>query len=359
MPIVRMKSKIHDYDVNFENSPDFITKLASLPKSFFVVDENVWEIYSGSLLKPLKTENMTVFPINEELKSLQSVQRIYDSLITRPEKKNLNLISIGGGILQDITGFVASTLYRGINWIFVPTTFLSQADSCIGSKTSLNYRGYKNILGTFYPPKEIYIHSPFLNSLQPADYYSGLGEVLKLHIMGGTDLINEYLELSDNLQLREKSAVAKATFNAHTIKKSYMENDEFDTGRRNLLNYGHDFGHAIESVSKFSIPHGQAVVLGMLLSNFVAHERKLLTEEKHVFLKSRLLMPTFIDRSYKNKFDPAQIVAGMKLDKKRIGKGLVLILINDEYEMKRVDDLTENEVAKAIKHLNDIIETAI
>ena len=110
--------------------------------------------------------DIILFPVQEEVKTLESVEGIYDQLLLRSAKRNLTLITIGGGILQDITGFVASTLYRGINWILIPTTLLAQADSCIGSKTSLNYKGFKNLIGSFYPPKKVWIDPYFLGTLQ-------------------------------------------------------------------------------------------------------------------------------------------------------------------------------------------------
>ena len=136
-----------------------------------------------------------MLPVREERKTLETVQELYGHFLGRSAKRNMTLISIGGGILQDISGFAASTLYRGINWVFVPTTLLAQADSCIGSKTSLNYQGYKNLLGTFYPPNEVYIYMPFLATQAELDFYSGLGEVVKLHLMGGAERTRELIAL--------------------------------------------------------------------------------------------------------------------------------------------------------------------
>src|SRR6202044_2708720 len=121
---------------------------------------------------------------------LAASEHVFDQMILLKPTKKTKIISIGGGITQDVSGFVASTFYRGLNWVYVPTTLLAQADSCMGSKTSLNYKSYKNILGTFYPPHKIYITTSFTSTLQEEDFYSGMGEVAKLHIMGGMQTLD-------------------------------------------------------------------------------------------------------------------------------------------------------------------------
>ena len=122
----------------------------------------MWRLYRTGRLASLDPSTVIVVPIEEELKTIGTVQLLYDRLLERPAKRNLTLVSVGGGILQDVSGFAASTLYRGINWVFVPTTLLSQAGRCIGGKTSLNYGAFKNLVGTFYPPSQIAIYTPFL-----------------------------------------------------------------------------------------------------------------------------------------------------------------------------------------------------
>src|SRR3989339_2043893 len=186
-----IKSRLHDYQAIFCNSSKFIEELLTTPNCFFIVDSNVWNLYSDNLLSGIKSKNHFILNINEDRKTLAVVEEVYDEIIKMAPKKNMTIVSIGGGILQDITGFCASTLYRGVNWIYVPTTLLAQSDSCIGSKTSLNYKNYKNLIGTFYPPRIVYIYTEFLKTLNEVDFYSGIGEIAKLHLMGGaTDTVN-------------------------------------------------------------------------------------------------------------------------------------------------------------------------
>lgn len=355
MSVIKVSSNIRNYDVHIEDSPAFLQRLSALPQKVFVIDENVWRNYSGTSLRLVDLKDTIIVPVSEERKNLESVEWLYDQLTLRSAKRNLTLISFGGGIVQDITGFVASTLYRGIRWIFVPTTLLAQADSCIGSKTSLNYKGYKNLIGTFYPPNEVIIHTPFLNSLDNEVFYSGLGEVIKLHMMGGMQKTQELLDLFPDMIKRVPSALNKAIVNALEVKLSYIEGDEFDLGRRNYLNYGHCFGHAIEAVTDFNIPHGQAVVMGMLLANLVAQKRGLLADPLETHLRHKMLTPGLVIPAARFPSDPIPILEAMKKDKKRTGTGLVLIMLMDDYEMTKVNDLSEDEVAWALSALTALV----
>jgi 3-dehydroquinate synthase len=351
--IIHVHSNIRDYDVTFEESPAFINDLIQLSPRIFVVDQNVWQIYSDSILNDLPREETIVLPVDEDRKNYESVAYLYNQLIDRSAKRNLILISIGGGILQDITGFVASTLYRGIKWIFIQTTLLAQCDSCIGSKTSLNYKGFKNLVGTFYPPHSVHIYTPFLKTLQPLDFFSGLGEVVKLHIMGGDDLIEKYSSIHSLIISKDPDALRQAITQALCIKMEYMTGDEFDLGRRNLLNFGHCFGHAIEAITDFSIPHGQAVVIGMLLANNVSYERGHLTKVVYNDLSEKLLMPTLFNPPARKDLNTVEIINAMKKDKKRVGQGLSLVMLKGDYDLIKVDDLSETEVIHSTQTLID------
>lgn len=351
MPIERMilKSSIRDYPVVFEKSPDFLEKLAQTPNVAFVVDEHVWDCYATGCLATFSGHKVFVLPISEERKRLESVLELYDWFMARAAKRNTLLVSIGGGITQDITGFLASTLYRGINWVFVPTTLLAQADSCIGSKTSLNYRQYKNLIGTFYPPSSVHVYPDFLETQAEVDYFSGLGEMVKLHMMGGEQAALRLVDHLPELRRKDPGVVLEAVTNALMIKQDYIESDEFDTGRRNLLNFGHCFGHAIESATNFAVPHGQAVVLGIVLANIVARMRGLLSDSLDAFLTDRLLLPSTCLEFGSLSFNHQNVIEAMKQDKKRTGSGLALVMLINEYEMMKVTDLTEAEAINALE----------
>jgi 3-dehydroquinate synthase len=349
---MKIHSNIRDYEVHFCESGDFLGSLSARFKDCFcVVDANVQRFHGDGCLRAIAAVPPAVFPVAEDRKTLDAVMELYDLLITRTAKRNLTLISIGGGILQDITGFAASTLYRGVNWIYVPTTLLAQADSCIGSKTSLNYKRFKNLIGTFYPPSEVFIYTPFLATLEEVDFFSGVGEVVKLHIMGGEGTTRLLLERFDALARREPEVLHSAVEQSLRIKQGYITEDEFDSGRRNMLNFGHCFGHAVEFAADFQVPHGQAVVVGMLLANLVARRRGLLSEELCDFFARKLLLPSLRTRIRPEFLVPEVVVEAMKRDKKRVGENLALIMIDRRYQMLRVNDLTPADAATALEEL--------
>jgi 3-dehydroquinate synthase len=346
--LITVKSNIRDYTVSFPESLAFLSDLERRQERCYVIDENVWRLYSAGPLKDLGRSDVVVLPIQEELKSLESVEKLYDYLVGRTAKRNLTLISIGGGILQDISGFAASTLYRGIDWIFIPTTLLAQADSCIGAKTSLNYKAFKNLIGTFYPPSQVIVHTPFLLTQEDVDFYSGLGEVIKLHIIGGIESLHKIAGALPAIERKEPDALKACVYDSLVIKRDYIMDDEFDTGRRNMLNFGHCFGHAIEFAAGYEIPHGQAVVLGMMLAGVVAKERGLLSREFCGFLSAKLLLPALKVKVRREHLDLARVIEAMQKDKKRVGKGLALVMMGDNCEMFKVNDLAEREASGAL-----------
>lgn len=356
MPIkaLTITSKLRDYSVNFCRVAEFLPRLLKQTDRLFVVDENVLRLYGRGCLAALPPAETIGLPIAEEKKNFEAVQFIYDRVIGRSAKKNLKLVAIGGGILQDIAGFAASTLYRGIDWSFVPTTLLAQADSCIGAKTSLNYRNFKNLIGTFYPPSVVYISPEFLATLQPADYYSGLGEMAKLHLMGGEGDSASFMRQIKALAARDENILLETIQRALLIKKGYIEEDEFDAGRRNLLNFGHCFGHAIETATDFAVPHGQAVVLGMMLAGQVAAGRKLLSPQLRKYIEASVLRPS-LNLPAQFELDNDRIISSMKQDKKRLGEGLVLVMLTDGYRMIKIDDLSETEAAAALAWLGEVL----
>lgn len=354
-------SRLGDYVVYFERNHDFFGKLFSLPRRLFVVDATVWELYRPSLLGDIPEADVLVLPIHEDRKNLDSVRIVYDRLLASSAKRNLTLVAIGGGILQDIAGYAASTLYRGIPWVFIPTTLLAQADSCIGGKTSLNYGEYKNLLGTFYPPRAIHVHVDFLKTQQEGDFFSGLGEVVKLHLLGaerdGALAVEVLPALLPAMAQRDAAALRDGVQRSQGIKRDFIVEDEFDRGRRNLLNYGHCFGHALESASQFRIPHGQGVVVGMIAANMAARNRGWLNAREERAVRDRLLLPILKLKPRASELEDGLVIEAMKKDKKRTGEGLPLILYRDGYVFERIGDLAYDEAAAVLAELRELFSS--
>jgi 3-dehydroquinate synthase len=353
MRMIKVKSKIRDYRVVFGKFPLFLSKVIKEEGrlAYYIIDKNVWQLYKDVYFKQLDLSRLILIKADEFNKTLKAVMNLYDTLIEHSAKKNIVLVSIGGGITQDVSGFLASTIYRGVKWVYVPTTLLAQADSCIGGKTSLNYKNYKNLIGTFYPPNDILIDTDFLLTLKELDFYSGIGEIVKLHILGTIRSLKSILRLFSGIIVKRKECLLKAIYSSLLIKKEYIEEDEFDTGKRNLLNYGHCFGHALEKASGFEIPHGQAVVAGMILANIVSRKRGLLSPKLENKFFNELLLPVFFSKPRCQALEINNIIAAMKKDKKRTGAKLPLIIIKDNLSAERLTDLDEKEARSVLGEL--------
>lgn len=346
----KIHSSIHDYEIYFESEFSFLKQLLEIKEAIFIIDKTIFNLYQPYFSCIASADNLLVLDAIEENKTLLASEMIYDKVISLKPTKKTKIISFGGGITQDVSGFVASTFYRGLNWIYVPTTLLAQADSCMGSKTSLNYKSYKNILGTFYPPHQIYICSEFTNTLTEEDFYSGMGEVVKLHIMGGNQALDKLMTQLPKIHQRDISTVLNATQSSLDIKWTYMDGDEFDQGKRNLLNYGHEFGHAIETATNYRIPHGQAIIIGMIMANYISYVRKAISKEtlERIEVVFTELLKT--DTSLLKTISSESIIDPMKQDKKRIGNKLPLIMMDERYTFSKVLDLTEEDAISAISY---------
>lgn len=346
-----IKSNIKNYIVHFEKDKNFLENLVKRENTIFIIDKNVYNLHKSNILANIPQDKSIFLDISEEMKNIETACFLYEKIMQFSPRKNLTIISIGGGITQDVTGFVASSLYRGVNWFFVPTTLLAQVDSCIGAKTSLNFKHYKNLVGTFYPPSEIFIYPEFLKTLKREDFYSGVGEMAKLHLMNGEDATKNFVKDLSLIDKLDETTLLKYTQNCLKIKKSYIENDEFDSGKRNMLNYGHCFGHAIESSTNFEISHGQAVVLGMILANKEAKKRGILSEKNEEYIYNNVLKPILIVKI--PQIDVSKTISAMRQDKKNLGKGLALVMLKDNYEMIKITDLQEDEARELLENVKN------
>ncbi len=357
-------SKIKSFRVIFVKDLNFLKELRDIPTAVVICGKNVFRLYRKSVFDQFPRDRLIVMPLEEKNKNLDSVRFIYDKLLKYPFKKNLTVVSFGGGVNQDVVGFTVSTLYRGVNWIYVPTTLLAQADSAIGLKTSLNYRNFKNVLGTFYPPDKIYIHTGFLDTLPKRDYFSGLGEVTKLLLMEK----NSYKNLENITEIiksltgkKDHKLQEKIIKECIRIKLEFMAGDEFDRGKRNLLNYGHELGHALESVSDYQIPHGSAVVIGMMFANLVAFRRGWMKSGLFDSLNSNIFLPQL---SYgmilkNNFFSLSPLISAMKKDKKRTGNDLTLVLPKDNLDLIKITDYNTAEFKKNLKEFTLLLNKLI
>jgi 3-dehydroquinate synthase len=317
--MMQIQSHRGSYQVDFCES---ISKLSFdlSPGRTFLIDKNVYELHLDKLI-PL--EKVVLFTAQEENKSLEKVPDVLAKLLERGLKRNHTLVAVGGGITQDVACFLASLVFRGIDWEFYPTTLLAQADSCVGSKSSINFSAWKNILGNFNPPRKVMICQEFLETLSEADIRSGIGEILKIHALESPTefkiLGAEFEKLVNDPTIRQKFIRRSLQ-----LKKRWIELDEFDKGPRNLLNYGHSFGHALEAATGFAIPHGIAVTIGMDMANFVAMKLGRIDQTQFEFFHETISKNIGTERHIPVPMD--KFLQAISKDKKNIDNKLSLIL---------------------------------
>lgn len=348
---MKIRSKIKNYAVeiceHILDDKKTITGDIKYNRLFYFIDANVYRYYKSKLKSLIDNDFYLTIEALESNKTYINIAEYYRALIDNNFTRNDILITIGGGILQDISGFIASTLYRGIKWIFLPTTLLAQADSCIGSKTSINFDNSKNLIGSFYPPDLIYIEPDFCLTLEEQYFNSGIGEIIKFHLMsdgGKYALLKKYLSSSD---LKRGPLLREIIISTLKIKKAYFDKDEFDTGKRNLLNYGHCFGHALESATDFAICHGEAVLIGMGFANLLSLKRGIMPEQKYEELEQ--LLQAYYPHFDITSLDIEAIIKYLKRDKKRVGKDLTMILSSGIGEQFKYDDIKESEIRHIFK----------
>lgn len=260
-----------DFDIYFD-------KLNKSNKVFFVVDENVYNLYKDKIAAKTKRTIVWIKIVSgEKNKVLQHANLIIQHLTNSNFKKDDILVGFGGGVCLDITGFIASILYRGVFYISIPTTLLSMVDASIGGKNGLDYFDIKNYLGTTYIPKYNLIDTSYLKTLPKKEKFSGIIEILKIA------LLKDFFLYYSTLKNYNEDYIRKNIIKAIKLKVSICKKDLHNKNNRQILNYGHTIGHIIESSSKFEINHGLAVLYGMILENKFLYQKRLI--KKNVYDK--------------------------------------------------------------------------
>jgi 3-dehydroquinate synthase len=295
-----------------------------------------------SLRNAVEPFRKLVIHATEEAKSFAELGALIEQLIRDRFTKKGRLVAVGGGIVQDITAFTASILFRGVGWVFFPTTLLAQCDSCIGSKTSINVGSYKNQLGNFWPPRAIFIDLAFLDTLGERDIRSGLGEMLHYFLVT-SDADVQWAEANVRRAFTDRPTLERMIHRSLEIKKAMVERDEFDEGPRNVFNYGHSFGHALESTTSYDVPHGIAVSFGMDLANCISVRLGLMGAAERNRLRG-VLSEVWGATSVKH-VGTHRFLEALKRDKKNEGNDVKVILTKGIGQMFKTtlrldDDMT-------------------
>ena len=285
-----------------------------------VTDENVHRYYHHSF----PPGEVITIGTGEAVKTLDTVRRIYDQLVALAVDRSAYLIGIGGGIVCDIAGFVASTYLRGIKFSFVSTTLLAQVDASVGGKNGVNFQGYKNMIGTFNQPEVVICDTDLLNTLAPDEVLNGMGEIVKHAVLGDASLFS-YLEKHSQEALGlDPAVIERLVYDSVRLKASIVERDEREQGERRKLNLGHTFGHAIEKTT--GMPHGMAVAVGMTAAANLSVRKGLLppaAARRIENLLTGLGLPTCPS------IHRPSVLDALKRDKKRTGDGILFVLLTD------------------------------
>lgn len=346
------------YDIVYEN--DFSQLSIELDKFnisnkklCIITDSKVNELYSNDVCNVLKDKCKQIivfsFPNGEKSKNLDTVKNIYEFLIQNKFERKDMLLALGGGVVGDITGFVAATYLRGIDFVQIPTTLLAQVDSSVGGKTGVDFDQYKNMVGAFYMPKLVYMNLAVLCSLDDRQYYAGMAEVMKYGLIKNATfyewIIDHMYEIHDrNLEILEEMVVKSCTF-----KKLVVEKDPTEKGERAILNFGHTIGHAIEKAMHFELLHGECVALGSVAAAYISWKKNLLSMDEYYEIRD-MFVPFNLPISIDN-INPEEILALTASDKKMEGNQIKFILLKKVGKAIIDSTVTQEEILEGIKEI--------
>lgn len=339
---INIESVPRSYKAWFNSSPQDVY-LSYEVGDIFLIDSNVYNLYYKTELFSGTKDSVFIIDAKEENKSIETVLSFTNFLLEKGFTKKSKLIVIGGGITQDVAAFTAAIYKRGIKWVYFPTTLLSMCDSCIGGKTGINFSGIKNQLALFSSPTQVYLAPHFLSTLSDGDIKSGLGECIKLFRMAGKESLKLYEQCVKDGQLVKGKEITLIK-EALEIKKAVIEEDEFETGNRTALNYGHTIGHALEVATKYKIPHGKAVAIGCVVEDNICKENS-----ANSYIK---LVQDLLSSDTDTKLDYEEVFSLVKKDRKVLGDKIKIASAEEAGEINfNIIDLDETFKNKMVASL--------
>ncbi len=347
------------YDIVFETDfAKFGAELEALGyggrKLCIVSDSNVASLYAEALKeeaqKIASCVDIFVLPAGEEQKTLVSVRSLYAFLIEKHYTRKDALIALGGGVIGDLTGYTAATYLRGIDFVQVPTTLLSQVDSSIGGKTGVDFDGYKNMVGAFHMPRLVYMNLSTLYTLDGRQFYNGFAEAMKSALIRDARFYEWLLVNMYEIHDREQDTMAELVQKSCRIKQAVVEADPMEKGERAILNFGHTIGHAIEKDQNFSLLHGECVALGCVAAAFISWKKGILSMEEYYEIRDMFVpfnLPITADA-----LDPERILELTKADKKMDSDQIRFVLLKKIGKAVLDTSVTDDEIREAVKEIN-------
>ncbi len=354
--------------VNYQNKPCydivFTQDFASLSdeikslgfekrKIAIITDSNVSKLYARDVESALSgiSDKTVIYeiPAGEEHKNLDEISKIYEILIENHFDRHDLLIALGGGVVGDMCGFTAATYLRGVSFVQIPTTLLSQTDSSIGGKTGVDFGGLKNMIGAFYMPRLVYMNISTLKTLDERQYASGFAEVMKHGLIKDenfyTWLIDNLYEIGD----RDPEVLMEMIKRSCMIKKAVVEKDPTEKGDRALLNFGHTLGHAIEKYKNFEMSHGECVALGCIAAAFISYKRSLLSTEEYYEIRD-MFVPFNLPISVED-IDKDEVLELTRSDKKADSDKIKFVLLKKIGKAFIDETVTRQEMSDALDEI--------
>ena len=289
-----------------------------------------------------------ILPDGEQYKTLDTVNLIFSALLEARFDRSCTLVALGGGVVGDMTGFAAASYQRGVNFIQIPTTLLSQVDSSVGGKTGVNHVLGKNMIGAFHQPKCVVIDVDTLDTLEDREYSAGMAEVIKYGLLGNVDFLHYLQNNIESLMARDKTIIIEAVYQSCEDKADIVAQDELEAGKRALLNLGHTFGHAIENTLGYgNYLHGEAISVGMLMAVKLSQLEGYVSDNV-VDQTQDLLEKSNLPTSISGKITASDFMAAMSVDKKVIDGNIRLILLKELGDAFICDDYQQPLLSQVI-----------
>ena len=339
---------------SFDDLPTLLSKHKIGKRLLIITDTRVERIYADELLSTIPKGNYNVslysFPDGEHSKQNLTVEQIYTWMLENNLKRDVSIIALGGGVVGDLAGFVAATYMRGVRFIQIPTTLLSQVDSSVGGKVGINHQLGKNVIGAFYHPQFVLINPTVLLTLPKREINCGLAEVIKYGLSFNMNLF-ENLEkyISKFFKLDDWQWIENVIYTCCSIKAGIVEKDEKESGLRRKLNFGHTIGHALESATNYEyFNHGEAVIYGMIAAAHLSYEKHYLSEAE---LNRALKLISAIDvPSIPREITEDLLLDMIRNDKKQVESGLNYVYLN-EIGNSTIDLADESVMRSGINHI--------
>ena len=339
---------------DFAKLPEAVEQLNIKERKLCIVaDSTTAELYGAELKEILKETctyvSMFVFPAGEVNKTLNTVRDLYEHLILEKFDRKDMLVALGGGVVGDLTGFAAATYLRGIGFIQIPTTLLSQVDSSIGGKTGVDFDAYKNMVGAFHMPRLVYMNLNVLKTLPDRQFACGMGEIIKHGLIQDSDYLEKLSTYQREIREKNYAALLWMVAGSCKVKRHVVEEDPTEQGIRAWLNFGHTIGHSVEKLKDFTLCHGECVAIGCAAAAWMSWKRGLISE-KEKETAEQLLLDYQLPVRVKG-LKPEDVVKTTKLDKKMDAGKVKFVLLKKIGEAFVTRDVEDEELLRASRYV--------